>query len=59
MEAKVDIHLVPSISLREIDSTSSREVEVQNEYSDTTFFSDIDTILTRPSKVGYELVELS
>jgi hypothetical protein len=59
MEAKIGVRLVPSISLREIDYTSSSKIEVQNEYSDTTFFSDIDTIIAKPSKVGYELVELS
>ena len=59
MEAKVDIQLVPSISLREIDYTGSSKIEVQDEYSDTTFFSDIDTIIAKPSKVGYDLMELS
>ena len=59
MEAKVEVQLVPSICLEQIDSTGSKGVGVQNEYSDTTFFSDIDAILTKPSKVGYELVELS
>ena len=59
MVGKVVVQLVPSISLGEIDYTDSREIVVHDEYSDTTFFSDIDTIIAKPSKVGYDLMELS
>ena len=59
MVGKVVVQLVPSISLREIDYKGSSKIEVQDEYSDTTFFSDIDTIIAKPSKEGYDFVELS
>mgnify|MGYP003150903612 FL=1 len=59
MVGKVEVQLVPSISLGEIDYTDSREIVVHDEYSDATFFSDIDTIIAKPSKEGYDFVELS